>query len=123
METGGGDTQGHGMVLVMHMVKQLKSVWKFSELLTKKYDLTCHWLHCLEPFHNQFTVSVFVCAHVPRIFYTHYTEILNLLKPLPTGFPGAQVIPPSLHAAWCRGDRARSTVLACEESDGGCAQR
>ena len=58
VETGGGDTNGHGMVLVMHLMKQLKSSQKLSELLTKKYDSICSWLHCLKPFHEQFTVSV-----------------------------------------------------------------
>ena len=55
---GGGDMQGHGMVLTLHMVKQLKSYQKFSELLTTKYDTLCCWLHCLKPFHEQITVSV-----------------------------------------------------------------
>ena len=58
METGGGGSNGHGMVLVMHMMKQLKSSQKLSELLTWKYDSICSWLHCLKPFHEQFTVSV-----------------------------------------------------------------
>ena len=57
VETGGGDTQGHGMVLALHLVKHLKSFRKFSELVTKKYHAICHWLHCLHPFHKQITVS------------------------------------------------------------------
>ena len=64
METGGGDTNGHGMVLVMHMMKQFKSSRKVTELLTRKYDSICSWLHCLKPFHEQFTVSVCVCVCV-----------------------------------------------------------
>ena len=62
VETGGGDTKGHGMVLALHMVKQLKSFKKFSELLTKHYDYTYNWLHCLQPFHEQFAVSVCACT-------------------------------------------------------------
>ena len=58
VETGGGDTKGHGMVLAMHMVKLLKSSRKFSEMLTKKYDSICHGLHCLQTFHEQLIVSV-----------------------------------------------------------------
>ena len=61
VETGGGDTQGHGMVLVLHMVKQLKSFQKFSKLLTNQYDSICSWLHCLQPFHKHLTVSN--CVH------------------------------------------------------------
>ena len=64
VETGGGDTKGHGMVLAMHMVKLLKSSRKFSEMLTKKYDSICHGLHCLQTFHEQLTVSVCVCVCV-----------------------------------------------------------
>ena len=59
-ETGGGDTQGHGMVLALHMMKQLKSSQKFSELLTIKYDSICRWLHCLKPVREQLIVSIFV---------------------------------------------------------------
>ena len=58
MKTGGGDTNGHGMVLVMHMMKQFKSSRKLTELLTRKYDSICSWLQCLKPFHEQFTASV-----------------------------------------------------------------
>ena len=57
VQTGGGETQGHGMVLVLHLVKQLKSSWKFSELLTKKLDSICPKLHCLKPFLEQNAVS------------------------------------------------------------------
>ena len=58
VETGGGDTQGHGMVLALHMMKLLKSYRKFLELLTKKYHPICHWLHCLQPLHMQFSFNV-----------------------------------------------------------------
>ena len=61
VETGGGDTQGHGMVLALHMLNQLKSSQKFSELLTKQYDSICCFLHCLHPIHKQLTVSICVC--------------------------------------------------------------
>ena len=60
VKTGGGDTQGHGMVLALHLVKHLKSFRKFSELLTKKYHAICDWLNCLHPFHEQITVSTCV---------------------------------------------------------------
>lgn len=59
-ETGGGDTQGHGMVLALHLLKQLKSSHKFSELLTKKYESIYSFLHCLQPIHKQLTVSICV---------------------------------------------------------------
>ena len=59
-KTGGGDTQGHGMVLALHMVKQLKSFQKFSELLSKKYESIYCFLHCLKPIHEQLTVSICV---------------------------------------------------------------
>ena len=68
VETGGGDIQGHGMVLALHLVKHLKSYRRFSELLTKKFDAICDWLHCLHPFHEQITVStcVFTCVSQRR---------------------------------------------------------
>ena len=62
VKMGGGNMQGHGMVLALHMVKQLKSYRKFSELMTKKYDSLCRWLHCLKPFHEQIDVSLCVSA-------------------------------------------------------------
>ena len=56
--TGGGDTQGHGMVLALHLMTQLKSSRKFLQLLTKQYDFICSRLHCLQSFHEQLHVSV-----------------------------------------------------------------
>jgi len=59
VETGGGDSRGHGMVLALHMMKLLKSSRKFTELLTTKYDSICRGLNCLQPFHEQLDVSLF----------------------------------------------------------------
>ena len=68
VETGGADTRGHGMVLALHLLKQLKSSHKFSELLTEKYESICHWLNCLQPFHKQFAVcTVSVCVFICTI--------------------------------------------------------
>ena len=61
VETGGGETHGDGMVLALHMLKQLKSSQKFSKLLTEQYDSICGFLHCLQPIHEQLTVSICVC--------------------------------------------------------------
>ena len=69
VETGGGDTKGHGMVLALHMVKQLKSSQKFSELLTKHFDYTYNSLHCLQPFHEEFAVRVRACKSCSIIIY------------------------------------------------------
>ena len=140
METGGGDTNGHGMVLVLHMMKQFKSSRKLTELFTRKYDSICSWLHCLKPFHEQFTVSICVCvsedraafactiALIPSLVVLHYvySDILLLTDHSPTELLGTKgrgvhATPPSLHASWCREYRARCTAPTCEESDGGCA--
>jgi len=61
----GGSPEGHGMVLALHMMKQLKSFQKFSKLLTTKYDdCISSLLHCLKPFHNV-SISV-LCLHHRR---------------------------------------------------------
>ena len=60
LEIGGGDAQGHGMVLALQMVKHLKSFQKLTELLIKKGDSSCCGLHCLQHFHRQLTVSICV---------------------------------------------------------------
>ena len=78
--TGGGDTQGHGMVLALHLMTQLKSSRKFLQLLTKKYDSICSRLHCLQSFHEQLHVSV--CIMKGYNVYTSIVPIRTLHIPL-----------------------------------------
>ena len=121
VETGGGDTKGHGMVLAMHMVKLLKSSRKFSEILTKKYDSICHGLNCLQTFHEQLTLSVCGCVYaIECVLASFAANLCFMWTHLLTGFTGVQATSSSFHATWRRRDRARSTVPACEESNGGC---
>ena len=61
VKIGEESTFGHGMVLALHMVKQLKSFQKFSELLTKEHHI-CHEFHCLQPLREQISVSRGECA-------------------------------------------------------------
>ena len=56
------------------------------------------------------------------IIFCWLCTIISLSFPL-TESIGVQITPPSFHAAWCRKIRSRITVLACEESDGGCSQK
>ena len=55
-ETGGGSMLGHSMVLSLHMLKQLKSSRKFTELLTYKYDAMYRGITALKPIHEELTV-------------------------------------------------------------------
>ena len=55
--TGGGAVGGHGMVLALHMLRKLKSSHKFSELMTKKFEIVCKEVNCLKPIHYRLQVS------------------------------------------------------------------
>ena len=48
---GGGNIGGHGLVLSMHMLKELHSFRTFTSLLTEQYNLLCDSINCLRPFH------------------------------------------------------------------------
>lgn len=49
---GGGSIGGHGLVLSLHMLKELQSFWTFISLLTEQYSLLCDSINCLRPFHT-----------------------------------------------------------------------
>ena len=49
---GGGIAGGHGLVLVMHLLKEQQSFCKFVHLLTDQYSLLCDGINCLKPFHK-----------------------------------------------------------------------
>ena len=55
--TGGGAVGGHGMVLALHMLRKLKSSRKFSEFMTKKFEIVCKEINCLRPIHQMLQVS------------------------------------------------------------------
>ena len=48
-----GGAHGHGMVVALHMIKQLKSTRQFSELMRKQFDTVCERIDCLKPFKSQ----------------------------------------------------------------------
>ena len=52
-------TLGHGMVLALHLIKLLKSLRKFVDLMTKKYD-SLQDIGCLKPIHDQLQVSQYL---------------------------------------------------------------
>ena len=68
--TGGGAVGGHGMVLALHMLRKLKSSRKFSELMTKKFEIVCKEMNCLRPIHDRLQVSQCV-ALGPSYAATH----------------------------------------------------
>ena len=57
MKTGGGHVGGHGMVVALHLLKEMKSSRKFIELLTTKFEAMCKEIKCLSPLHDQLKVK------------------------------------------------------------------
>ena len=47
---------GHGLTMAMHLLHQLKSARRFTELLTTKYDLLIKEIQCLQPINLQLKV-------------------------------------------------------------------
>ena len=66
--TGGGIDGGHGIVVVLNILKHLRSSRKLSDLLVKKYDSMIRGINCLESFHVQAKVKkvAYTCS-----YYTH----------------------------------------------------
>lgn len=65
---------GHGLTLVMHLLREKQSFQKFLDMLTTDYSMLCDGINCLEPFHTALanvSWSLFFC-----IF--HDTECLPL---------------------------------------------
>ena len=56
--TGGGAVGGHGLTMAMHLLHQLKSARKFTELLTNKFDVLVKDVQCLHPINQQLKVAI-----------------------------------------------------------------
>jgi hypothetical protein len=56
---GGGMVQGHSLVLSLHLKKLLKSSRRFTDLMTKKFDLLKN-ISCLKSIHQELLVSGWV---------------------------------------------------------------
>jgi len=59
---GGGSVGGHGLVLALHLLRELQSFNTFTSMLTKQYSLLCDGINCLEPFHRTLQNEVRVCV-------------------------------------------------------------
>ena len=57
--TGGAGVGGHGMVVALHLLKELKSSRKFIELMTTKFEMRCREIGCLRPIHERLQVHVY----------------------------------------------------------------
>ena len=57
---GGGDLGGHSLVLIMHMLKELRSFDLFMAMLTDQFPLLCEGIHSLSSYHLKLTVSALV---------------------------------------------------------------
>ena len=55
--TGGGAVGGHSLTMAMHLLHQLKSARKFTELLTTKFYVLVKDIQCLHPINQQLKVS------------------------------------------------------------------
>ena len=67
--TGGGMIGGHGLTLGMHLLHELQSDRKFTDLFTTRYQ-DFREINCLSVFHQQLKVLVY--------FYTFKSIVLNL---------------------------------------------
>ena len=54
---GGGDLGGHSLVLLMHMLREVRSFDLFMRILTDQFHLLCEGIHCLQSYHLKLTVS------------------------------------------------------------------
>lgn len=54
---GGGDLGGHSLVLIMHMLRELRSFDLFMTTLTDQFNQLCEGIHCLQSYHLKLTVS------------------------------------------------------------------
>ena len=50
-EMGGGVQGGHGLVLAMHLLKELQSFRRFHLLFTDQYTMLLDGINCLKPIH------------------------------------------------------------------------
>ena len=48
---------GHGLTMAMHLLHQLKSARRFTDLLINKYDLLIKEIQCLQPINLQLKVA------------------------------------------------------------------
>ena len=68
--TGGGAVGGHSLTMAMHLLHQLKSARKFTELLTTKFDVLVNNVRCLHPINQQLKVAI-SCTSVCNVCSTH----------------------------------------------------
>ena len=57
--TGGGEIGGHGLTLGMHLLHELQSDRKFTDLFTTRYQ-DFREINCLSVFHQQLKVLVLI---------------------------------------------------------------
>ena len=50
------ERQGHGMVVALHILTELKSTRRFSELMTEQCETVCDKIECLKYFPDHFKV-------------------------------------------------------------------
>ena len=71
---GGGDSGGHNLVLLMHMLRELRSFDLFMGMLTDQFHLLCKGINCLRSYHPNLTVSAFLvliltkCKNMPGFY-------------------------------------------------------
>ena len=67
--TGGGMIGGHGLTLGMHLLHELQSERKFTDLLTTRYQ-AFNEINCLSVFHQQ--LKVYLYLYVSMSFFLFY---------------------------------------------------
>lgn len=52
---------GHGLVLALHLLRELQSFHAFTSILTEHYKLLCDGINCLQPFNKALMSEVYDC--------------------------------------------------------------
>ena len=68
VSTGGGMIGGHGLTLGMHLLHELQSDRKFTDLFTTRYH-PFNEINCLNVFHQQLKVHLYLSIHVFLFYY------------------------------------------------------
>ena len=74
--TGGGEIGGHGLTLGMHLLHELQSDRKFTDLFTTRQDF--EEINCLSVFHQQLKVNILLVLYL-YTFMSMYIIYMCLL--------------------------------------------
>jgi len=69
---------GHGLVLALHLLRELQSFHAFTFILTEHYRLLCDGINCLQPFNKALMSEVYECGGCVYRFRTYMMWFSNI---------------------------------------------